>query len=102
MLGLCVQRLGYRRGARVAEFIGEWEVCVRKHGREVGAEEFVAWWKDSRATTYRRLVEFREAFPELGLHGTPGDLMRPLLAQLHARDLGQEVDLDSAPLVVPS
>jgi hypothetical protein len=82
VLALCVDRLGYRRGARVAEFIGEWEVCVRQLGHAVSTDEFAAWWRESRATAYRRLAEFRESFPELGPHGKPDDLMRPLLEQL--------------------
>lgn len=85
----------------MAEFIAEWEICVRQVGRDVGVEEFAAWWRDSRATTYRRLGEFREAFPELGEHGKPDDLMRPLLVQLHAVEMGQPADLDQ-PLQVPA
>lgn len=66
----------------MAEFIAEWEVCVRSQRRDVSSEEFAAWWKDSRATTYRRLAEFREAFPQLGPHATPSALMGPLLVRL--------------------
>jgi hypothetical protein len=79
---VCIKRLGYRRGAVCAEFIAEWEVGVRAHGGPLTAEEFAAWWKDSRATTYRRLQDFRRAFPELGPKGLPSDLMAPLLKQL--------------------
>lgn len=82
VIGLCIDQCGYRRGARLAEFIAEWEVCVRSYNRDVTSEEFAAWWKDSRATTYRRLAEFREAFPQLGPHATPSALMRPLLDRL--------------------
>lgn len=98
VLALCIDRLGYRRGARVAEFIAEWEICVRQAGGEVETEHFAAWWKDSRATTYRRLQEFREGFPELGEHGRPSDLMGPLLEQLRT---SQKVPED-LPLVVPT
>lgn len=86
LLGICIDRGGYRRGGRVAQFIAEWEIAVRKHRGPISAEEMTAYWKESRATTYRRQQEFRELFPELGEHATPQDLMRPLLDRLQAED----------------
>jgi hypothetical protein len=100
VLTLCVNRGGYRHGRRVAQFIAEWELAVRSIGRNITAEEFGAWWKDSPATAYRRLAEFRQLFPELGQHGKPDDLMGPLLTQLMAASFGQEVG--DVPLVVPT
>lgn len=97
LISLCVERLGYRRGVRVAEFIGEWELCVRSTGGLVGAEEFAAWWEASASTAYRRLVEFRAAFPELGPHGVPSALMRPLLERL---EQGRDVS-DFPPVGLP-
>jgi hypothetical protein len=91
MMGLCVDRAGFRRGARLAEFITEWEMCVRAHAGPIGIEEFAHWWKDSPRTAYRRLKDFRAVFPELGAHGTPQDLMRPLLARLAAGELPDEI-----------
>lgn len=82
VLALCIDRLGYVKGARLAEFIVEWEMWLRARGEDLGTEDFAAWWKDSRATTYRRLDDFRRAFPELGPHGTPSGLMGPLLRRL--------------------
>jgi hypothetical protein len=75
VLALCVNRVGYREGRKVAQFIVEWEMAARSLGRNISADEFAAWWKDGRATAFRRLARFREAFPELGEHGKPDDLM---------------------------
>jgi hypothetical protein len=89
VLGLCISRLGYRKGARVAAFMYEWEYAVRQVGHPLGIEEFADWWKESRATAYRRQGLFREAFPELGPTGTPNDLLGPTLERLSA-DLDQQ------------
>lgn len=95
VLALCVNKGGYRRGRRVAQFIAEWELAVRDHGRGLSAEEFARWWRESPATAYRRLAEFRELFPELGDHGKPDDLMGPLLERLSAGvDLNVDVGLE--------
>jgi hypothetical protein len=101
LIGLCVDRGGYRRGARVAEFVMEWEVAVRKHAGPVTMDEFARWWKDSPRTAYRRLAEFRDLFPELGEHGTPQDLMRPLLDRLAAGEADWQA-LDAIPLEAPT
>lgn len=99
MLALCVNRGGYRVGSRVAQFIFEWELCVRSVKHEVSVEEFGAWWKVDRATAYRRLAEFRELFPQLGERGKPSDLMGPLLERLARGEQLEDVDTD---LVVPA
>lgn len=98
LLALCIDRGGYRQGARVAQFITEWEVAIRKHGRDVGIDEFATWWRDSYRTGYRRLAEFREMFPELGEHATPSALMRPLLDRLAYDEPPHGVDLTDVPL----
>jgi hypothetical protein len=82
VLALCVNRGGYRRGRKIAQFIAEWELAVRSNGAAIEVADFAEYWGDHLATAYRRLAEFREAFPELGEHGKPDDLMRPLLRSL--------------------
>lgn len=98
VLSLCVDRAGYRAGSRVAQFIFEWELVVRSTGGPIRAEEYSAWWKIGATTGYRRLAEFRAAFPELGEHGMPHDLMRPLLDRLAAGEVPAGEDV---PLMVP-
>jgi hypothetical protein len=98
VLRLCIDRGGYRRGARVAEFITEWEIAVRKHGGPIGIEQFARWWKDSRMTAYRRQDDFRDMFPELGPDATPEVLMGPLLARLAEESEPDRQALDSIPL----
>jgi hypothetical protein len=98
LLQVCIQRGGYRRGARVAEFVLEWEVAVRKHGGSIGIEDFSRWWKESNRTAYRRQSEFRELFPELGPDATPESLMRPLLDRLALDPDPDWQALDATPL----
>lgn len=99
VLALCIERAGYRRGAQVCQFVWEWELYVRSTQSPGEIEAFSTWWKDSRTTAYRRLVAFREAFPELGEQGTPNDLMGPLLAALEA---GENLDSVEAAYAVPA
>lgn len=101
MLALCINRGGYRKGRRVAQFIFEWELVVRANAGATTVDEFASWWRVGLATAYRRLAEFRELFPQLGPHGTPNDLMHPLLAVL--LDAGAtEDELDATALEVPA
>lgn len=82
---LCIARAGYQDGALLIEFIEEWRRCVESHGRPVNIEEFIAWTRRyARRTTFRRLQLFRESFPQLGEHGLPDGLMRPLIERLAA------------------
>lgn len=91
MLGLCVSRGGYRAGRKTAQFIAEWELAVRHAGGPINVAEFAEFWGDHLATPYRRLEDFHAMFPELGEHGMPSDLMRPLLRRLEA---GEDVSRD--------
>jgi hypothetical protein len=59
---------------RLVVFIHEWAMCEAELGERVGIERFGEWSR-SRRTAYRRLAEFREAFPELGDAGTPSNLI---------------------------
>lgn len=81
----------------MAQLIAEWELAVVSIGREISTEEFADYWRDHRATAYRRVARFRELFPELGEHGKPDDLMGPLLERLR-----QGEDLADAGLAVPA
>lgn len=101
VLSLCVNRGGFRKGRRVAQFIFEWELAVRGTGQDITTEEFAAWWRVGPATPYRRLAEFRELFPELGEHGKPSQLMGPLLATLVGVP-ATEAELDAVPMEVPT
>jgi hypothetical protein len=94
----CIRRQGFRRGAMVAEFITEWEVWLRSAGQDGGVEEFAQWWKDSPRTAYRRLANFRAAFPELGKQATPSALMGPLLERLRYDEPPYGVELADVPL----
>ena len=72
LIGACIARAGWRKGPRLAQFIGEWALAEHAEGKQLGPEDFVAWWREgSRMTAYRRLGEFRQAFPELGPEATP-------------------------------
>lgn len=101
VLTLCVNRGGYRKGRRVAQFIFEWELAMRGCGHDLTTEEFANWWRIGAATPYRRLSEFRELFPELGEHGKPTALMTPLLAVLGGGPT-TGAELDAVALEVPT
>lgn len=99
LIAVCIERGGYLRGARMAEFITEWEVAVRKHGRAIGIEEFAHYWKASYRTAYRRLADFRELFGDVyGPDATPSVMMGPLLDRLAYDEPPYGVDLVDVPL----
>lgn len=81
LIGSCVQRAGYVKGARIAEFVTAWVVAEALQGRPLdGPEEFAREWRGNRRTAYRRLAEFRSAFPEFGPAGVPSQLAKSDLA----------------------
>jgi hypothetical protein len=63
---------GWRNTIKLASFVFDWVMLEGELGREVGIEEFGQSWSErNRRTAYRRLAEFRKAFPECS---TPHDL----------------------------
>jgi hypothetical protein len=52
------------RASHVASFIVEWALAVRELGQGQPHAAIERWSSDSSATWYRRLVAFRELFPE--------------------------------------
>ena len=74
----CIDRLDGLEGFRLATFVWAWVLMERLDG-EISIEDFAAGSIMSRATCYRRLATFREAFPEYGAKGTPRDLPHRLL-----------------------
>lgn len=64
------------KASRVAAFVVLWATAlVDLDVDELGVEAYAAWAAESRATTYRRLADFRELFPE---QDTPNALARLL------------------------
>jgi hypothetical protein len=50
----------------MVEFVQSWAIAEHEIGRPITIEEYCDWWREgSRSTAYRRLAEFREAFPGL-------------------------------------
>jgi hypothetical protein len=62
---VCVARGGVWKGAKVQTFIAQWTIASQALGRPITLAEYGEWWKDSRATIYRRQAEFRDLFPTL-------------------------------------
>jgi len=86
LLALCVERTGSNlRGARLAAFIVWWGTARRELGRDMTIEEYVAWSRESRATAYRELALFRDAFAPLE---TPHEV----LDYMERHGLGELVD----------
>jgi hypothetical protein len=72
LLADCINRTGWRTGARLALFCQMWAIAEDELGRELSPEDYVEWSDEGRSTIYRRLKELREAFP--GVH-TPHGLV---------------------------
>lgn len=87
---VCVNRAGVVDGARLVEFIDDWRDCVNANGGPVSWNHYSEWTRRySDRTAYRRLALFRRTFPQLGEHGSPEDLLGPLLDRL-AREADQD------------
>ena len=70
------------KAARVVAFVHAWSVVRRELGREPTIAEYVEYWKESTATAYRHLAEFREVFTKCE---TPGQVLD------HIEDQAQDV-----------
>jgi hypothetical protein len=70
---MCIERAGWLKGARIAEFVTAWSIAENELGHDPTVEEFAKWWAGSKRAAYYRLADFREAFPEAD---TPRDLFR--------------------------
>jgi hypothetical protein len=73
------------KASRLAGFIVLWALAIEDLGPELGAEAFVEWSFESRATVYRRLADFRELFPEFE---TPTPIAVKLLEAARRRGEG--------------
>lgn len=93
---VCLQRAG-SQAPQVVEFIDDWRDCVKAHDGPVSWQGYANWTRRyTSRTAYRRLATFREAFPELGPHGSPEDLLGPLLARLAEEAASEDVTLQTA------
>ncbi len=68
----CLRRVGVRKGMRVAGFVAQWSRSQLDLGAGRSVDDHADWWKESRATWFRRQAEFRLAFPE---YATPDELL---------------------------
>lgn len=82
LLDYLIARAGIRRGMRIATFIAQWTMAQQALGHEPSVDEAAAWWKESRATWYRRLDEFRGIF---GATSTPGRFAAAAIAEADER-----------------
>jgi hypothetical protein len=85
LITVCVNRAGYTKTGELIEFIDDWRDCVKAHDGPVSWQAYSRWTRRySERTAYNRLALFRRTFPELGDHGSPEDLLGPLLERLAA------------------
>lgn len=68
-----------RKGMRTAAAVVQWTIAQQDLGHEPTVEEVAAWWKESRATWFRRQADFRELFPD---QETPSAIAANLIAQM--------------------
>lgn len=93
LLEVCVARAGMAKGARIAEFVITWAIATDALGHEPTVEEVAEWWRErTPRTLYRRLHDFRAAFPEFGPDGFPTAFAAALLADADTlKDRGRAV-----------
>lgn len=90
------------RGARIAEFVITWTVATDALGHEPTVEQVAEWWRERHTRTlYRRLHDFRAAFPEFGADAYPTVFAPALLADRdelkdRVRSIFAPLDLDAA------
>lgn len=71
------------RASRCAAFIALWATALLDRDVDsIGVEAYAEWAAESRATTYRRLADFRELWPE---YDTPNELAAILAAEARRR-----------------
>ena len=59
-----VRRVGFRKTTAVLSFIVAWGIVYESLGRPPESiEEYAAWWKESRAKSFRDQQLFRLALP---------------------------------------
>jgi hypothetical protein len=82
------RKLGWRKGSRVAAFIAAWGIYSDSQGSgERTLDGYAAYWRQSRATSFREQELFRLAFPQ---HLTPEPLWRSI-----RRSVDRSADRDS-------
>jgi len=66
LLEYLYRKMGYRKGTRVAAFVVAWGIYADTLGEDKRAhmDGYIKYWRTSRATAYRELSMFREAFPD--------------------------------------
>lgn len=78
-------------GGKVAALIVMWALALDDLEQdELDVEEFAEWASEAPRTVYRRLSEFRQAWPEFEF---PNELARALLAEAKRRGVKPDVSL---------
>jgi hypothetical protein len=65
LIELCVDRAGFRRGAKVMAFVMAWGSARDALGHSPAVEEYADFWKQPYRSAWREVATFKEAFPEL-------------------------------------
>ncbi len=76
LIELCVDRAGFRRGAKVMAFVVAWGRVRDDLGHTPTVEQYAAWWKQPIRSAYEEQEKFRVAFPELSTPDPLLDAMR--------------------------
>ena len=64
MVEVLVARVGIRKALKVLTFIVSWGIAYESLGHAPESiEEYAAWWRESRAKSFRDQQLFREALP---------------------------------------
>lgn len=84
--GVAIKRAGFIRGQQGLTFAAAWWIVSYALDRPpASVDEYAAWWKQSRAQSFREQQSFRICFPEFA---TPTELLDALgldLAELKCK-----------------
>jgi hypothetical protein len=59
-----VEKIGFRRAMTALTYVVSWGLASDAEGRALTVEEHAAYWKQSRATSYRERDAFVLLFPD--------------------------------------
>lgn len=99
VLYVAYERVGMRRGIRACTFLVWWGIGSDEAGHALSAEEYATWAKKSRATAFRELGDFREAFPG---HDTPERIWAEVRRQVRVREDRSAVAAEAMGAVLPA
>lgn len=76
-----VEKIGLRRGLRALTYIVSWGLASDAEGHPLSVDEYTAYWKQSRSTSYRERDAFLMVWPDLADPGPIWEKARESVTQ---------------------